>query len=126
MLAALLAGPATCAELAERVGVGPSGAGKLVTALRTRGNTLVRVAGWQEQPDGQRGRPAPIYALGDGRPDADPIPAVTHSERNRAYRLRDRERWLTLRAAANKRAKQRRVGVVQAVAVDLLHRRKRR
>ena len=77
--------PASCAELATLSGWTQM---MIADALRIlRRKRLVYIASYERQPEGQKGRCIPIYAVGN-KIDASPLPRIRKSLIDKRYRQR--------------------------------------
>lgn len=83
--ALLAAGPMSSLELRLHLGIGWAATRNGI--MRLRAKKLVRIASYQSQPDGIKGRRSPIYALGSAA-DAIEAPAKSAADINRDYRKR--------------------------------------
>lgn len=76
---ALMQGPSSRSELAERTGANIKAVGKLLSEMRA--NKMIYVIGYSNQVDGRYR--AKIYSFGEGE-DVPPKPAKSQAERDRS------------------------------------------
>ena len=98
-------GQASEREIASQIGRAPETVRGSIRAARNtgkRGTWAFRIVEWERNDINSasgRGQPTPIWAIGDGRPDAQRPPARTAAQRNRASYARHRTILLARDAA---------------------------
>lgn len=110
-------GPQTCSELAAELGNTVSSISASISRDRKRNGTLnFRVSGWQGQAPGIKGAIAPIYAVGNKRPDKTKTDTNRHEER-KAKRRENYARRNAMHLVAARRGSE---GTVRAGFFDAL------
>lgn len=95
----------TRAQIEQFFEITTTAANKRLARLRRLG--VVRICGWEPQPEGVRGKRSPTYCCGDPAQDVPEPPRESSTARNAAWRKRHPERFRQLRKAQNARQRER-------------------